>query len=245
MPKRSGDASTSSTAIPSTVTPTARPALPLDDADDRRRGLEPLERVRRSRDERELVDGLAPAAGLACDLGAELVRERLRECARPVQRERPPPRPLASEAREDLLLRRRPDARCLAQPAGCSRLPQLVRRADPERATERDHALRPETDEAPECDELRLDLALELLQLDEPAGRDELRQPALDAGPDAAQLARTPGPDEILDRDARLADELGGAAICAHRVVPGAGQVEQCRIGLQGLRDLGVRHASG
>ena len=59
--------------------------LPLDDADDRRRGLEPLERVGRARDERELVDGLAPAADLARDLGVELVREPLRECARPVE----------------------------------------------------------------------------------------------------------------------------------------------------------------
>ena len=132
--------------------------------------------------------------------------------------------------------RSRPAARCL---------PQLVRRANPERAAERDHALRPEADEASECDELRLDLALELLQLGEPAGRDELRQPALDAGPDAAQLARTSGPDELVDGDARLADELGGATICAHRVVARAGQVEQRRIGVQGLRDLGVRHASG
>ena len=107
---------------------------------------------------------------------------------------------LARQPGQDLPLgrRRRCPGASRSRPAG-GRLAQLVGGANPERAAERDHALGPEADEASEGDELRLDLALELLELGEPAGRYELDQAALDAWPDAVQLAHPSGADELFN----------------------------------------------
>ena len=77
MPKRPGGATTSSTGMPSTVTPTARLeprstiATTVGEASSRSSASGS------ARDERELVDDVAPAAHLAGDLAVELARDRL------------------------------------------------------------------------------------------------------------------------------------------------------------------------
>src|SRR5581483_11847976 len=191
------------------------------------------------------VDDVAPAAYLACDVGVELARDRVDECARSVEQEPPAPlRPLAGEPGDDLPLGVRADAARLAEPPRLRGCAQVVRRMDPELLAERDHALRSETDEPSERDELRLDVALELLELGETSRRDELLQAALDARADAAQLADASGAHELCNRRARLAHELGRAAVRAHRVVTGTCEIEQAGVRIEGLRDLRVGHAA-
>ena len=69
------------------------------------------------------------------------------------------------------------------------RLAELRERAHAERAADLEHPLARDAEEPPEPDELRRDLALELVQLGDLAGLDELAQPPLDPRPDPAQLA--------------------------------------------------------
>ena len=114
----------------------------------------------------------------------------------------------------------------------------------PELAPERDHPLRSEADEPPERDELRLDVPLELFELEDAPGLDELDEPSLDPGPDPAQLARPPGPDELGDRRPRLANQLRSAPIGARRVGACARQVEQHGVLLERSRDLGIVHGA-
>jgi hypothetical protein len=71
-------------------------------------------------------------------------------------------------------------------------LPELGRRRDPESLPDLDRALRGEPEQPPEADELRPHLALELVELLDPPGLDELLQTRLDARPDAAQLPNAP-----------------------------------------------------
>ena len=78
-----------------------------------------------------------------------------------------------------------------------------------------EHPLRPEPDQAAEADQLRPQLALQLVQLGDPPGLDELSEPRRDPGADAAQLADAAGADELVDRHGRLADRLRGAAVGA------------------------------
>ena len=78
------------------------------------------------------------------------------------------------------------------QPPRRGGLAQLVGGSDAERAADLDRALRPEAEQPPEADELRRDLALELVELRDPPGLDELAQPRLDPRPDAAQLSHAP-----------------------------------------------------
>ncbi len=101
----------------------------------------------------------------------------------------------------------------------------------------------PEAHEPAERDELRLDFALELFELGDAAGLDELDEPALDPRADPAQVPDAPRSDELGDRRPRLADQLGGAPVGADGVVAGARQLEQGGVRLEHLRDLSVAHA--
>src|SRR5204862_2335843 len=109
---------------------------------------------------------------------------------------------------------------CLAQAPGLGGRAQILDRAHAERAPDRDQPLRPDAEEAAQRYELWLDLALELLELGQPAGRDELFQPSLDPRTDPAQLAYAPDPHELTNRRARLAHQFGRPPVRAHRVVP-------------------------
>ena len=152
-------------------------------------------------------------------------------------------RALARESREDLSLGLRADPFHVAQAACFCGGAQLVGRADAERAPERDHALRSEADEPAERNELRLDLALELLELGDATGLDELDEPALDPRADPPQVPGSPGSHELGDGRPRLADQLGGPPVGAHGVVPGACQIEQSGVRLERLCNLSVAHA--
>ena len=139
--------------------------------------------------------------------------------------------------------RLRPDPRHGPQPPGRRRLAQLVGRADAERPRDLDRALRAQPEVAAEADEVGRELALELRQLGDLAGLDELAQPRLDPRADPAQLAHPPGPHELGDGDRRGADRLGGAAVGAGRVGVRVGEVEQRRERVQPVGDPGVVHA--
>ncbi len=144
-------------------------------------------------------------------------------------------RPLERGA--DLRLRRRADARHLAQPSRRRGLAQLLGVADAERAAELDHALRRQPDEPAEADQLRPHLALQLVELRDPPRLDELAQPRLDRRPDPAQLPDAPGPDELGDRRRRRPDQLGRPPVRAHAVEARAGEIEQRREALESLGD--------
>jgi hypothetical protein len=93
------------------------------------------------------------------------------------------------------------------------------------------------------ADEPGRELALELRELGDVAGLDELAQPPLDARSDPAQLAHAPRADEPLDGDRRAADRLGGPAVGARRVGVRVAELEQGREPLEAIRDPGVVHA--
>src|SRR5206468_7088650 len=96
---------------------------------------------------------------------------------------------------------------------------------------------------AAERDQLGLDLALELFQLGDATGRNELLEPALDPGADAAQLPRTTLANQSCDVQRGPTDELGRAPVGARRVRVGVAELEQRRERLQPERDRRVVHA--
>src|SRR5581483_11972853 len=104
---------------------------------------------------------------------------------------------VALQRGEDLRLRGRPDPRRLAQSSCERRGAKLRGRGDGERLRDRDDALRRQPEQAAGADELGLDGVLELIELFDSAGLDELAQARLDPGPDAAELAHAPGADEL------------------------------------------------
>ena len=132
-----------------------------------------------------------------------------------------------ASAGEDLRARspgRSPSPRAAVRPSAAARSSSAVR--TPSSRAERDHPLRPEPDQPAERDELRLDLALELLELGDPPGLDELARAARSMpGPDPAQLAHAPRTDELGDR--RRASRgsarrrAGRRAPCSARLLPG------------------------
>ena len=97
------------------------------------------------------------------------------------------------------------------------------------------HPLRRDAEQRRDADELGQRLRLELVQLGDAAGLDELPQPRLDARPDSGQLPRPSLPDECGHVGRRRADQIGRAAVCTHGVVAGAVQVEEGREGLEAL----------
>src|SRR5581483_1599256 len=174
-------------------------------------------------DDREPLRAVAPPARVTGDLAAQRPCDRLGERPRAVERQ-PAPR-----YRPDLRLGRRPDPGSLAQAARRGGLAQLGGGADAEGAPELDHSLRPEPDQAAQPDQLRLHLALELVDLRDAPGLDELAQPRLDRRADPPQLADTSGTDQVGDRGGRRAHELRRTSIRTDAVMPRAREVEQRR----------------
>ena len=70
-----------------------------------------------------------------------------------------------------------------------------------------------EPEVAPEPHQARGELALQLGELGDLAGLDQLAQPPLDPAPDPAQVAHPAVAYELRDRDGRRADRVGGAAV--------------------------------
>ena len=177
--------------MPSTVTPTARSASRSTIATTVGERLEPVESIGRSAQTSasscttSRQRRTSPATSASSSRAIVSASARARLIRRPAA-----PRALAREAREDLSLGLGPDPFDVAQAARFRRGAQLVRGADAELAAERDHPLRPEADEPAERDELRLDLALELFELGEATGLDELDEPA----------ARSPGRSRAVSR---------------------------------------------
>ena len=116
----------------------------------------------------------------------------------------------AGKGGQELRLLLRADPRHLLEPSGCGRLAQLGRVADAERLRDQHRLLRPDSEVAPEADEVGLHFALELLQLGDLAGLDELLQPRLDARPDPAELATRPA--RTRSATGALVDRISSAA---------------------------------
>ena len=216
---------------PSTVTPTARRGRALDDRDDR---PELLERVQdglgrlRGDDDSQLEGRVGPAARVARDRAAQPRGDVLDQRPCPVDRQ-----PacgsawLGGKPVEEARLGHRADAAHRAQPAGERSGPQLIGRVHVQRPPDLEHPLRPDAEEAPEADELRLHLPLQLLELGDRAGLHQLGQARGDPGADPAELLHAAGAHELGDGRPRLPHRLGGAAIGARGVALGAGQLEQ------------------
>ena len=91
-------------------------------------------------------------------------------------------------------------------------------------------------------DELRQRLRLQLVELGDPAGLDELSEAPLDARADSGQLARPPCAHERRHVRGRRADQLRRTPVCAHGVRAGAVQLEQGGERLEALGEGGVVH---
>ena len=223
--------------------------VPLHDGDDRRQRGEALEhrdRISRSDDDAELVGEVLPAARVAGRLAVERDSGRLDERTCAVQQQSGTrPAAVARETRQDVPLGLRADSGNLAEAAGLRRRAELVHGAHAERAADLDEALRPDPEEPAEPDQLRLDLALELVQLRDRPRLDELLQPRLDARPDAAELTRAALANELRDGRGSRTDQLRRPAVRTGRVVAAAGEVEQPGKGLQPLRDRCVVGSGG
>src|SRR5439155_14690957 len=118
-------------------------------------------------------------------------------------------------------LRLRPDPRNRGQPSRARGLPELVRGRDTERAADLDHPLRADAEKPGETDELGLHLALQVVELGDAAGLDELTQATGNAWADPAQFLDATRCHELGDRRPRLANRLRGPPIGAQRVVAG------------------------
>jgi hypothetical protein len=129
-------------------------------------------------------------------------------------------------SRSQLALGLRPDPRHLLQPSAVSRLAQLRERADAEHPPDLEHALDRDAQEACEAGELRRDLALELPQLGDLAGLDQLAQPPLDSRPDAAQLAHSSGAHQIDDGHGKGTHQVCRTAIGARSKRTRIGELE-------------------
>src|SRR5581483_7804406 len=166
----------------------------LEHGDDRRQRLERAQHGRgvvRRDDDGEALARVAVPARIACRRTPERCRDLLEQPPRPVDQQ-PALRVRlvrAVERREQLRLLLRPDARHLAQPAGRGGLAELRRGPYSERARDLHRLPCADPEIASEPDEIGLHLALELLELGDLAGLDELLQAALDPPTDPAELA--------------------------------------------------------
>src|SRR4029453_9633318 len=156
-----------------------------------------------------------PAADIAGGLTVEGVRDASHELPGAVEQQATQRSGLglASERLEEPRLGLLPDPRNGPQPTRRRRLAKLVGGTDAEGPSELHRALRPQPQVAPQADEIRRDLALQLRQLGDRARLDALAQPRLDPRSDPAQVARPPCPHQRRDREWRIADGVGGAAI--------------------------------
>ncbi len=144
-------------------------------------------------DDGEAVRELAAAARIARRLAAERRRDLLDESPGAVQ-SHPTCRTRRPELGEPLLdpgSRLRADPRHAVEPARRGGVAQLRERPDPERVPELAHALRGEPEQPADADELREHLVLQLAQLGQVAGLDELTQAGLDPGADSGELAHS------------------------------------------------------
>jgi hypothetical protein len=203
----------------------------LEHRDDQGQSLELVQQRLRSvcgGDDREPFGGVSETARVARDFGPEGRPDRLRERPGAVEQQ-PPRRPRPSrraQGLDELLLGLWPDPRHLAQASLFGRGAKVVERRDPERAADLDAALGADPEQTAEADQLRRQFALEVGELLDVTRFDELAQPALDAGADAAQLLGTAGANELRDRGRRRADHVGRAAVRANGVVLGVGELE-------------------
>jgi hypothetical protein len=128
------------------------------------------------------------------------------------------------------------------QPPLARRLAKLVGGADPERARQLDRAPRIQAEIPAEADEIGCELALELVELGDRTGFDQLAEPRLDRTPDAPQLARPSRFNELGDREGRLANGVGGATVGADGVRVAVDELQQHGERIEPIGDLGVVH---
>ena len=205
------------------------PRRPLHHGDDRGQAFEALQHrvgLIGGDHDRELERHIRPAARIARHLAAERRRDLLGQVARTVQGQALSRLgPLLLEPLQEALLGRRSDAAHLLQPPLASRGPQLVDGAHAEHPSDLEHPLRGDAQEAPQAHELRLDFSLELVQLRDRPGFDQLAEAGSDAGPDPAELLHPPCPHELRrpargsrGSSPRLGDRPG---TCSGRSPPG------------------------
>ena len=184
------------------MTPSARSA-PFEHGDDLRQRGERSSTAAGSAAarRRRVVPTVAPAPRVAGHDAAERARDPLGERVRAAQHQAAPRRrPRLGEARARSWPRspaRSPGRRAAGRRG---RLAQLVGGADAERPAELDHSLRAEPDEAPEADELRLHLALELV--------DSARRPVSTSSRSRASIAG-PIPRSSRTRPCRTSSATG------------------------------------
>ncbi len=238
---------TSSTGAPSIVTPTARRAPRSTIAticgsaanwSSNGSGLG------RGAHDRELPTRVTEAAHVPGGLTAERAGDRVDELPGAVEHQSGPRLGLrvAGELITQLGLDLRPDPGDIAQLAGRGRLAQLVCRADVQRPRNLHRALRAQPEVAAESDQIGRQLALELLQLGDLPGLDELREARLDTGADRAQFAGAPGPHQVGDGHRGATDRLGRAPVRAGRVAVCLRQLEQRRERIEPVSDLAIVH---
>ena len=215
------------------MTPTASRSLADDQRDDVRQRREPVQhgaRVGGGAHDRELLARVAPAPRVARDLAAEDVRDAAGQLAGVVEQQAlararlAPHAPSASSSRASVF-GPIPGARCSLPASAASRSSSAVRTSSA-RASSTD-AARAQAQVPPEPDEVGRELTLELGQLRDRAGLDQLAQPRRDALADAAQLAHAPLSHELGDGDGRGTDRVGRAPVRASGVGIGVRQLQQ------------------
>ena len=130
------------------------------------------------------------------------------------------------EPGEELRLGLRPDPGHRAEPSLGRGRAKLVYRPHSQGGCDGDHPFRPDAEQPAEGDELRLDSALELFELRDPARCHEFMQPTRDPRADPLQPGNATIDDELRDRRPRLTDGLGSPPIGACRVEAGARKLE-------------------
>ena len=155
------------------------------------------------------------------------------------------PRPdLAAQTREPLA---DPGSRLRADPWNALEAirfdgSQLLQRPHVERRAELAHSLRREPEQPADRDELGHHLRLELAQLRQLAGLDELAQACLDSRPDSSELAYPSRTHDRRDVGRRRPDQLGRPPVGAGRVEARAVELEQRGEGVEPLGKSGVVH---
>lgn len=216
-----------------------RPRLPaLEHGHDLRQRTEPIERPRVGHDHREARRQVAATARVAGSLAAQRVRDLPNQRPRTVEQHSPPRTcaPGCHETGPDLLRCLRSDACHLRQPTRLRSLPQTTDRSNVQRLPELPHPLRREAEQTADADELRQRLCLELAQLRELTGLDQLAKTRLDPRPDPGQLPHSPTAHELRHVDGRRPDQIGRPPVGADGVVARSHQVEQRRKRLEPLR---------
>ena len=219
------------------------PLVALEDCDELRQFLRFGEALLRD-DDREVGRQFAAAARVARRLAAERRRQLADEGERSVQGH-PAPRPCAAELREprvDPCRRLRPDSWDAVEPSLRRNVAQLRQRPDPERMPELTHPLCGHAEQRSHADQLWQRLRLELVQLGDAAGLDELAEPGLDAGADTGKLPHPSLAHERGHIGGRRADQVGRAAVRAHGVEAGAVEVQEGSEGVEAIGEGSIVH---